>query len=280
MKAILVPFDFSKCAQNALRLAAQLARKTGAEIYLSHIIEPTQLNIIGGKTEGNYGIVLKYFEHVRWVVLENLEKILQSPEYEGISFQKFVEQGKIHQTLLHHIKTLEVDLVVMGTHGVGGIDEMWVGSRTERIVRYSPVPVLTVRKLDEDFDIKNIVLALNLEDKQIETIKKIKPIQNLFNAHVQLLYVNVMTGFYSSADIHRRLSVLADNAKLQNYSTHYESAYNEEQGIINFAKRENADLIALATHQRNGLAHLLAGSITEDVVNHTANIPVLACAMV
>jgi nucleotide-binding universal stress UspA family protein len=280
MKIILVPFDFSKCAQNALHLAAQLARKTGAEIYISHIIEPTQLNLIGGRAESNYSLVLKYFEHVKWVGLENLEKILQTPEYEGISFQKFIEQGNIHQTLMHHIKTFEVDLVVMGTHGVGGLDEIWVGSRTERIVRHSPVPVLTVRNFEGNFEVKNIVLAINLEDTQIETIKKIKPIQSLFNAHVQLLYVNVLSSFYASADIHRRLGVLADNAKLQNYSTHYESAYKEEQGIINFAKRENADLIALATHQRNGLAHLIAGSITEDVVNHTANIPIWACAMV
>ncbi|MCU0446801.1 MAG: universal stress protein [Microscillaceae bacterium] len=280
MKTILVPFDFSKCAQNALRLATQLARKTEAQVYISHIVEPAHLNLISGKGENSYGLVLKYFEHVKGIVLENIEKILQSPDYEGVKFQKFVEQGSIHKTLLHHISTLEVDLVVMGTHGVGGLDELWVGSRTERIVRYSPVPVLTVRKLDNDFNIQKIVLAINLEDKQIETIKKVKRIQALFAAHVQLLYVNKLTGFYGSQEIHQRLDVLAANAQLDNYSTHYESAYNEEQGILNFAKRENADLIALATHQRNGLSHLLAGSITENIVNHTADIPVLACAIV
>ncbi|NJO03488.1 MAG: universal stress protein [Bacteroidia bacterium] len=61
---------------------------------------------------------------------------------------------------------------------------------------------------------------------------------------------------------------------MENYSFHIYNELNEENGIIYFAEDMHADLIAVITHQRTGLAHLISGSIAEDVVNH-ANRPVL-----
>jgi nucleotide-binding universal stress UspA family protein len=70
------------------------------------------------------------------------------------------------------------------------------------------------------------------------------------------------------------METFARRANLRNYTINIFSDFNEEEGIIDFAKSVKADMIAMATHGRTGFARVLAGSIAEDVVNHSQT-PVL-----
>jgi nucleotide-binding universal stress UspA family protein len=70
------------------------------------------------------------------------------------------------------------------------------------------------------------------------------------------------------------METFAKKLKLENYTLNIFNDYSEEEGIIRFSESINADMIAMATHGRKGFAHVLVGSIAEDVVNH-AKRPVL-----
>jgi nucleotide-binding universal stress UspA family protein len=111
-----------------------------------------------------------------------------------------------------------VDLIVIGSHGTSGFNEVFIGSNTEKVIRLADSPVLTVKNELEDF------------------VKKFK---------------------------------------LSNYTINIYNSRNIEKGITDFSDEVNADLIAIETHGRTGIAHLINGSLAEDVANHI-DCPVLS----
>jgi nucleotide-binding universal stress UspA family protein len=96
----------------------------------------------------------------------------------------------------------------------------------------------------------------------------------MYNGTIHLVRINTPLNFESDVKVKKDMEAFARRIGLKNYTINSFSHYQEEEGIIHFAKTIDADLIALSTHGRTGFAHVLAGSIAEDVANHSV-IPVL-----
>ena len=99
-----------------------------------------------------------------------------------------------------------------------------------------------------------------------------KELQKFFKAHLHLVWINTPLNFNSDAVTHKRLQNFAKRFGLKDYSIHIFNHYNEEDGIIQFTKFVKGDIIAMGTHGRKGITHLLNGSIAEDVANHTDSV--------
>jgi nucleotide-binding universal stress UspA family protein len=277
MKRILVPTDFSKPAEWATETAIQIAKKAKAQIVLLHIVEqPTSESFnVGAQVSVGEGwedklFTMKLIERNR----QQLDQIAQTIAEHGIGVTCELKLGNP----FHGIKTVitehEVDLVVMGTSGRSKIEEMIIGSNTERVVRSAKCPVLTVHEQPSGEAFKNIVYATSLNQNEKAFAEVVKNAQEMFAATVHLVRINTPMNFQPD---HLSLRVMRDFAKklkLQDYTMNVFSDRSEEEGIIHFASTINADLIAMATHGRTGFAHVLVGSIAEDVVNH-ARRPVL-----
>jgi len=134
--------------------------------------------------------------------------------------------------------------------------------------------VLTVKNRQPEFDVREIVLASDFKREAGQAMQRFKTFQELFGARLHLVYINTPGAFESSGNLYRKLEDAARRYGLQNYSINIYNDTVEEDGILHFAQDIRADLIMMATHGRTGLAHLLSGSIAEDLVNHTT-IPVL-----
>jgi nucleotide-binding universal stress UspA family protein len=182
--------------------------------------------------------------------------------------------GNIYQIIRQEAQTWEADLIIMGTHGTSHLEDFWVGSNTEKIVRNAPCPVLVVKDKPVNFILANILFPTNLQEDNQQVLMKLREFQRLFDAHIHLLYVNSLVGFLSSEEIELRFQDYIRTAHLSDYTFHVVAAKTEESGILALAQSLDIDLIALATHQRKGLAHFLFGSIAEDVANHATK-PVL-----
>jgi nucleotide-binding universal stress UspA family protein len=100
-------------------------------------------------------------------------------------------------------------------------------------------------------------------------IGKVKALQNFFKARLHVVWINTPINFTSDIVTHQRLNAFAKRFALKDYSNHIFNHRNEEEGIIKFTELIKGDLIAMGTHGRKGIAHLLNGSMAEDVVNHT-----------
>lgn len=155
----------------------------------------------------------------------------------------------------------------MGTRGASGLEEYLIGSNTEKVVRFSPVPVFAVRKSVPLESIRNIVFPTTLES-QPELLRQLKELQVFFNATLHLVLINTPYNLQRTGDEMTRMKNFADQHGLSPCTLNTRDDFREPHGIIQFANDVKADLIAMGTHGRRGLTHFFAGSITERVVNH------------
>lgn len=268
MKRILVPCDFSPTAQQAYTFALDLANKLDAEVYVLRVIAVPFIH-------ESYS-----FEPPLWLnrpLWKELEKeATQSfQEMKGAhSRQQLVTlrivEGAVTPTVIHFIDKEKIDLVVMGTHGSSGFDEIMFGSNTEKVVRSSKVPVFAIRKAVDISSIKNIVFPTDLNQREPGFIDKLKELQLLFGAKIHILSVNTPYNMRAAKTTLVQVEEFAKHYSIQNYTANTRSALTEEVGIIDFTEEIKADMVAIATHGRRGLAHLFSGSIAENTMNHIA----------
>ena len=205
---------------------------------------------------------------------QKLERLTTELIQRGVHTTHLLHLGTPFNGIREIITSETVDLVVMGTAGHSKLEEMIIGSNTEKVVRHAKCPVLTVHQGPPKTDFKNIVYATNLgaEDEAIASI--VINTREMYNGTIHLVRINTPLNFESDVKVKKDMEAFAKKAKLTDYTINTFNHYKEEEGIIHFAKNINADLIALSTHGRTGLAHVLAGSIAEDLAYHSV-IPVL-----
>lgn len=273
MKTILVPVDFSKPSENALKVAAQLAKKNNGKIVVLHVVELAE-SLFGTEQFNVDNQEVMFFLKM---AKKRFSKFLDKPYLKGVKVHDQVEIGPTSYIISKTADDSSADLVVMGSVGASGLQEVLIGSNTEKIVRKSKVPVLVVKKEMEDFDIKQVVFASNFEMENLKPFFKAKEFSDQFQADMKLLYVNLPGNqFYSTEEIRKQIHAFLDKAKMD-YDTNQITIYNDytiELGVLNGANDAKADLIAMPTHGRRGLSHFFNGSIGEDVVNHS-NLPVI-----
>lgn len=270
MKKILIPTDFSKHAEYALNVAAQIARRNNGEIILLHMLE---LPNSGNDTiNRSYDIPeLMIFKNA---ALNRLNEIAHSPILDGIEVSQVIQFELAFDGILNVSRVNNVDLIVMGSHGASGFKEMFIGSNAEKVVRSSEVPVLIVKKDIENLEINNIVFASDFADKIKKPFSKAIVVANQLGAKLHLVTINTPNNFKTTQEANLLMKDFVESFDIDNYELHIYNDLNIEKGILNFARTINADLIAMSTHGRKGLSHFLNGSISEDLVNH-ANRPVM-----
>lgn len=267
MKKILVPCDFSKQAVNALRFALDCARQSGGEVHLQHIIEiPILHDSVLMPVLSFEEALLKEMKEKSDVEFGKLLKKYAEPKDKVKTITEF---GSTSRSILNYVNENAIDLVIMGTKGVSGVKEYMIGSNTEKVVRSSPVPVIAIKSYPKLGSIKDIVLPNTLHTEiQEDLLMKVKAMQNFFKANIHIVWVNTPSNFTRDITTHKRLQEFAKRFLFKNYTTHVFNDLYEEDGIISFAHTIKADMIAMGTHGRKGLAHILGGSVAEDVVNH------------
>ena len=140
-RTILVPTDLSEGAEEALDYACELATKFGATIHLLNVIGVPALGVpeLGvALTSG----VIDSIVHDNEQALAALAKKKCALAHIG---QTLLKTGDARDVINQTAKELDVDLIVMGTHGRRGVSRALLGSVTETVVRTAPCPVLTVR---------------------------------------------------------------------------------------------------------------------------------------
>lgn len=266
MKRILVPTDFSEHAEYALKVAAQIARKTDAEIYLLHMLELPNQTVDAVAPGSEVPEVMFYMKKAH----ERFEELKEQDYLSGISVTEAVQFDRAFEGILKISKKHEIDIIVMGSHGASGFEEIFIGSNTEKVVRTSDIPVLVIKKGDDNFNIKNIVFASDFTDEIKKPFEKAVEFAALFGAHIHLLMVNTPNDFKSTSAAEKIMTDFVRNYPIGTYSTHIYNETNVEKGILKFSKSINADLIGVSTHGRKGLNHFFNGSISEDIVNHAS----------
>jgi nucleotide-binding universal stress UspA family protein len=271
MKKILIPTDFSTYADEAIEIGAQIAKNTNSEIVLIHMLElPTHLNdaISGEKSIPEIMLFKRKADEV-------LTNIKNRPYLTGIKVTEVVRLDNVYKGLNNYIKqNNDFDLIIMGSHGSTGINEIFIGSNTEKVVRQSEVPVLVIKNKVENFKAANITFASDFSNEIKKPFKKVLEFAKLFGSKLNLVMICTPNSFKTTLAARKIITEFVSEFDMPEYSFETYNENNIEKGIINYSNENNADIIAFCTHGRTALSHFFTGSISEDLVNHAPK-PVL-----
>jgi nucleotide-binding universal stress UspA family protein len=270
MNKVLIGMDFSKGSLNALEYAVELNKNKGAELLLLWV-EPSAPD-----SEKEIGIR----NEIRHDAKLELQKIISEKKrlYPKIDFKYKLRKGRIYKEISNVAMTGAYDLAIIGTHGIGGFEEFWVGSNAYKIINYCPCPVISVRT---DFSklggIKKILLPI---DGSIETTKKVPMAVKLamdFNSTIEIL------GVYESdlPSIKRKVDHYIAESKsfIENKKLNYHfipcHTNNPSSSLVKYAEKLNADLMVIMTDQNKANLDILMGRNAQQIINQSS-IPVLS----
>ncbi len=285
IKNILVPVDFSKFSDRAVKYALFLAENYAANITLLH-------SIVLLHEEAHEEETLKAYEKSIRLLEEDSHRLFQEHHEDAGTKNVTINSVTIRgisaaDSILDFINDNGFDLVVMGTHGRTGFKKWIYGSVAERVVRLSPVPVITIHEPLKEFDIKKVLIPIDFSEYSKKAAQAGVEIAKKFGAKLEFLHVvdqAIHPAFYVSGvesvfTIDRELKERTrDNLKTfagnGNGGTFTVIEGRPAREIVNYAEHINADFIVMATRGLGGLEHLLIGSTTERVVRW-ASVPVL-----
>lgn len=279
MKNILVPTDFSPQAENALKVAVDMAKTFDGKVVLFNVVDAPGGGNFSSSAQAASGnamddiFTFKLIEKMKADLADMVE-----PYGDDANIATEMALGDLVEMVNERIALDEIDIVIMGTKGSDGMQEVMVGSNAEKVVRTAHCPVLTIKSNYIGAHPNNIVFASDFTENYDNIAKRLQEFQKAYNSTVHLLFVNTPNRFELSSESTRRMNAFATKYSFENYTTNVYNHRDEEDGILEFAEANKMDLISVSTHSRKGLAHLLSGSIAEGVVNHS-NKPVLTFSL-
>jgi nucleotide-binding universal stress UspA family protein len=143
-KRILVPTDFSDASHLALNYAIDLARRYDASIELLHVID--EPSYVTAYPDSYFAGLPDLLKQVQQDAERQLAETGQTCAAANVPFTTQVLAGRAAATIVQHATDKDSDIIVMGTHGRGGIEHLFLGSVAERVIRSASCPVLTVRE--------------------------------------------------------------------------------------------------------------------------------------
>jgi len=270
MNTILVPTDFSADAEKALNFAHDLAKISNSEIRLLHVVEYPGIESFhaGGETNLTDGMDKVFMMQLLRKVKTDIRALAEDPKYSDITVHYNVMVGHPWKSISKEIADSNADIVVIGSKGATGAEEVLLGSTAEKVVRFAHCPVITIKEPTRVELLKDIVYATNMVDDQSKVMENLKVIQKILHAKIHLLRVNTPYAFIGSREAKEKLKQFAEAHNMEDYTLNTYDEFREETGILNFAEDNDCDIIAMSTHSHTGLVHMFTGSIAEDVVNH------------
>jgi nucleotide-binding universal stress UspA family protein len=275
---ILVPTDGSECAEAAAEYARDLATRYEATVHALCVADSRTLESAPQS------------EHVRAEKAELARRICEKSSAAGLSVEQAVRTDIPHEAILRYATEQKIDLVVMGTHGRTGVERYLLGSVTERVVRLSDVPVLTVKAMDEDavtHPYGDILVPTDGSDGAAAAIDPAVSIARSYDARLHAL--SVVDPMATGIDVRSAVLVdeLEDTARsaveaVEERATDASISTTETaveygtpyRGIRSYVDANDIDLVVMGTHGRSGIERYLLGSVAEKTVR-TSSVPVM-----
>ncbi|MBQ4818714.1 universal stress protein [Aquimarina sp. MMG016] len=266
MKSILVPTDFSTQAESALKVAAQIAKKNDATIYLLHILELpmhlTDLMSSGAPAPAPEAIFFMKQAHKKF------EDVLEQDYLKDIEVVETVSFEDVMHGIIDSSAKNDVDIIIMGSHGSTGFEELFIGSNAEKVVRMAKKPVLVIKEECDIYNVTDFVYATNFDEEDKPSLLAANEFAKSIDAKLHLVWVNTANGFKTTHETETKMNLMIADMPIDVHSLNIYNDITVEKGILNFAVSVDAGMIGISTHGRKGISHFINGSLGEDVVNH------------
>ncbi|MDR3627854.1 MAG: universal stress protein [Ignavibacteriaceae bacterium] len=293
IKNLLVPLDGSALAESVLPVALQLAKKINVSITFIHMIESDAPKTIHGQRH------LTNPEQAE----QYLHSIASSELFKGITVDIHVHDisiKSVSQSISEHSKELNQDLVIMCTHGSGGLHDLLFGSIAQQVISLGNIPVLLVnpsqKKINAFEKFENFLIPLDGNPEHEHVLEYSTLLAKLCNAKIHLLiavpHFGTMSGKLTAAnrllpgtttkmmdmivsDAEEYLANLKKRLEASGLKVSVSTSRNDPaDAIAETVKIVNADLIILGTHGKKGADAFWEGSVTPKI-SRSSEIPLL-----
>lgn len=292
---ILVPTDFSPCADTALSQAVWLARLVGAEVTASHVIPLTQDAMASLATNPWYLAAGSedVEERIRHGIDKRLEEAISSHRSKGVTLEHKTLLGPPFVEIIQAVQDEEFDLVVVGTRGHSAVSRFLVGSVTSKLARKCPCPVWVAKPAATN-QLATILAPVDFSELSRKSLKLAAQLSARADCSLHVLHVCAAQDAFpwgllpedgdTSVAQRRRLQYRQAIEHLRSFVKEaglpVEPTLHVERGepwkrILTTAKQIDAGLTVLGTVGRGGVAGLLIGNTAENVL-HSSRSSVLA----
>jgi nucleotide-binding universal stress UspA family protein len=280
IKKIMVPVDFSETSNMALSHAAFLARLVNAELMLVHVqaYNPFYFEIPEPL------LILKDTEKIDLFVQEKLKEIQEQIQTEfGIKPVLKSPRGQVSREIMELAQHEKTDLIVMGTHGAKGFEELFIGSNAHKVVNLAPCPVLTVQAHAAKPGFTNIVLPIDRSIHSREKVAMATMLAKIYGAKIHILGLLDESDIVDDTDENEygKLQIVLDQVQHAVEAAGVEFTRHTVKGThlaaeaLKYGQSVNADLIIIMTDHESALTGLFMGPMAKQIVNHS-RIPVLS----
>jgi nucleotide-binding universal stress UspA family protein len=275
---ILIPTDGSDCAQVAVGYAADLATRYDARVHALCVADSRTL-----ENAPNYDRIERELEAAA-------ERTCNDLSVSGVPIEQAVRADIPHKAILRYAAERGIDLVVMGTHGRTGVERYLLGSVTEKVVRLSDVPVLTVKAADDGsvtYPYTDVLVPTDGSEGAEAAIGPAVDVASSYDARIHAysvidtmaMGVDVRSGALLDAleESARSAVESIEERAVEASVTAVETAIEHGspyRGIRSYVEEHDIDLVVMGTHGRSGLERYLLGSVTEKTVR-TSPAPVM-----
>ncbi len=196
---------------------------------------------------------------------------------EGIDYHYMHKSGTVHKEIIHAAKETDCELIVIGTHGVTGFQEFWMGSNAYKVVTQASMPVLTMKEESSINQFKKIVLPI---DTSFESRQKVPAVISIAKKFKSVVHVFGVSGD-KDKDAEYKINSYIRQAATAIKDSGVEAIIDKRLGgnvtnnTIDYAKEINADLIIIMTEQELQMGSFFLGKYAQQMVNHSP-IPVLS----
>lgn len=286
-KAIMIPTDCSGFDREAIRVALRIADAPDATIHLVRVFTP---GAFFGMATAPEGVVLSAdaVQQECDTALSELFALAAECRCKGkAAVTASLERGAISEALESYARQNNIELIVISSHGRGGISRLTLGSVTDSLIRHTTIPVLVVKPRASYLDtqvadsFRRIVVPLDGSVLAEQVIPQVLTLASFGDAEIRLLYVLQPSDAQKQKGLEKGLpwwekDVAAAQAYLARIAkrlsaqglvvtTNVVIGEHVAEEISVYAVREKADLIAIATHGRGGLSRAIRGSVSDAV---------------
>ncbi|MDP9204335.1 MAG: universal stress protein [Gemmatimonadota bacterium] len=295
-RTIMVPTDGSGFDREAIRVALRIAERTDAKVRLVRVLATGSFFGVAAASEG-IAVAAEVVRSERDRALSELYALAAECRANfKADITVDLHAGPVGDVLEGYARRNDIDLIVISTHGRSGISRLSLGSVTDSLIRHTTIPVLVVKpptsylnpQVSGEF--KRIVVPLDGSTLAEQILPRVVELAKLEEAEITLLNILVPQSYsqreivdpslpWWDKDISQAQAYLFRIAgKLRRngvtVTTDIVIGDNVASAIGDFASREKADMIAIATHGRGGLARMLRGSVA-DAIMHSGRMSML-----
>ncbi|MDD5363324.1 MAG: universal stress protein [Ignavibacteria bacterium] len=272
MKKILVPVDLSGNSEAAVKYAAELAKQSGAKIYLLHVAPIPEFYVLGLDDYVLYKKEIKTaMKRIHDTALFRLHEI-RDKYFSEISkvICKAILAKSVYDEILNYAETLRADLIIMGDGEKNA--RINIGANTERVLRLTDIPIIVVKK-PASTKIRKVVFASDFGKQSVGIFKNIRDFITEPRTSIRLLYINTKSKFEEYDEVKSRIESFKKNFS-NDFSIVIRAGSRIENSIARYSSSIDADLILMGHKYKKGLSQYFTSRIIEGVIN-LSEIPVL-----